>query len=82
LYDRYIFEGQGGQRIKIELTSTSFDPYLALMDRDGTELMSSSADPQSRTARIEVTLSYTGRYHIRVNSLRQDGAGQYTLKIK
>lgn len=82
LYDRYVFEGQAGQRIKIELTSTSFEPYLALMDRDGTELISSSADADTRTARIEITLSYTGRYHIRVNSLHKDGTGRYTLKIQ
>lgn len=82
LYDRYVFEGQGGQRVKIELTSTSFEPYLALMDRDGTELISSCADPDTHTARIEITLSYTGRYHIRVNSLHKDGTGRYTLKIQ
>lgn len=82
LYDWYVLEGRSGQRIKIELKSQNFDPYLVLLDRDGTELMSSCGNKDGRSARIEMTLPYTGRYHIRVNSLHKDGVGRYTLNIK
>jgi hypothetical protein len=81
-YDWYVFPGRGGQRIKIELKSQSFAPYLVLLDRDGTELVSASGTTDGRPARVEITLSYTGRYHIRVNSLHKDGVGRYTLSIK
>lgn len=81
-YDWYVLEGRGGQRIKIELKSLSFQPYLVLLDQDGTELMSHCGGPEDQPARIEITLPYTGRYHIRVNSLHKDGLGRYTLSVK
>jgi hypothetical protein len=80
-YDWYVLQGRSGQRVKIELKSPSFKPYLVLLDRDGTELMSHCGGPEGQPARIEMTLPYTGRYHIRVNSLHKDGVGRYTLSI-
>ncbi|MBI3949889.1 MAG: PPC domain-containing protein [Acidobacteria bacterium] len=82
LYDLYVLQGQGGQRIKIELKSRSFEPYLVLLDRDGSELISGSGTQDGQSARIEITLPYTGRYHIRVNSLKKNGLGRYALNIK
>ena len=81
-YDWYVLQGRSGQRVKIELKSPSFKPYLVLLDRDGTELMSHCGGSEGQPARIEMTLPYTGRYHIRVNSLHKDGVGRYTLSIK
>jgi len=82
LYDWYVLQGQCGQRIRIELKSLNFDPYLVLLDRDGTELMSSCGNRDGQQARIEMTLPYAGRYHVRVNSLVKDGVGRYTLSVK
>ncbi len=82
LYDWYMFQGQGGQRIKIELKSSSFAPYLVLLDRDGMELISGCAPPDKQVAHVEMTLPYSGRYHIRVNSLRKEEEGRYSLQIK
>ncbi|RMG45244.1 MAG: hypothetical protein D6723_18585 [Acidobacteria bacterium] len=81
-YDWYQFRGRSGQRISVELSSKSFDGHLVLMDRDGTEIMSSCGTREGRPARIKITLPYTGIYHIRVNSLYKEGRGPYTLKIK
>lgn len=81
-YDWYVLQGRSGQRVKIELKSPSFKPYLVLLDRDGTELMSHYGGPEGQPARIEMTLPYTGRYHIRVNSLHKGGVGRYTLSVK
>ncbi len=81
-YDWYQFRGRSGQRIAVELSSKSFNGHLVLMDRDGTEMMSSCGTREGRPARIKITLPYTGVYHIRVNSLYKEGRGPYTLKIK
>ena len=82
LYDWYMFQGRSGQRVKIELKSQSFNPYLVLLDRDGTELISGCGGEEGQQAHIEITLPYSGRYHIRVNSLHKQGVGRYTLSIK
>jgi hypothetical protein len=84
LYDLYVLNGQRGQRITIELSSQSFDPYLTLLEDDGTEILSASAgdNRDGRRARLQTTLPYAGEYLIRVNGLHKKESGRYTLIVK
>jgi hypothetical protein len=82
LYDLHTLKARKGQRIIIELSSQSFDPYLTLLESDGTEILSADGDRAGRVARIQITLPYTGEYIIRVNGLDKNGAGRYTLTVK
>jgi len=81
-YDLYFFNGRRGQKISIDLKSSDFDPYLTLLDRDGTEIVSDNDSGGDHNSRIVTTLTYTGRYFIRVNSLKKDGKGKYILQLR
>jgi hypothetical protein len=86
LYDLYTMTARKGQRVVIELTSPSFDPYVTLLEDDGTEILSADGDRGGSAARIQTTLRYTGEYLVRVNGLHTEqnkgGSGRYTLTIK
>ncbi len=85
-YHLYEFRARRGQRLVIELSSSDFEPYLTLFDRDGTEIISTRGVAANangpRTARIEITAPYMGMYLMRVNSVRYREVGNYSLVIK
>jgi hypothetical protein len=78
-YDLYVFRGDRGRRIVIHLRSKEFQPYLTLMDEDGVEILSESGEQGH--AHLRCTLSRSGRYFIRVNSVRREGKGRYHLQL-
>lgn len=79
-YDLYLFRGESRQKIVLDLTSPDFDPFLTLLDQDGMALVSDYAGGGQRHARITLSLPYSGRYYIRVNSVHKDQRGKYTLR--
>ncbi|GBC78162.1 hypothetical protein HRbin08_01648 [bacterium HR08] len=78
-YDLYVFRGNRGQRIVIHLRSREFQPYLTLMDENGVEMLSESGEHGH--AQLRCTLPRSGRYFIRVNSVRREGRGRYQLQL-
>ncbi len=78
-YDLYVFRGNRGQRIVIHLRSREFHPYLTLMDENGVEMLSDSGEHGH--AQLRCTLPRSGRYFIRVNSVRREGRGRYQLQL-
>ncbi|MGD1849841.1 MAG: trypsin-like peptidase domain-containing protein [Cyanophyceae cyanobacterium] len=81
-YDTYVFEGQAGQRIRAELTSSEFEPYLILLDANGRDLVQSGPRDGSPTARLMETLPSNGTYRIYVNSRRPGQTGAYSLRAQ
>lgn len=81
-YDFYFFLGNHGQKVTIDLQSAEFDPYLSVLDKDGTEIASDNDSGGDHNARIKLTLSYSGKYYLRVNSLKKEGKGKYLLELK
>lgn len=79
-YDLYLFRGQSRQKIILDLTSSDFDPFLTLLDQDGMAIVSDHAGGGQRHAHITLSLPYSGRYYIRVNSVHKDQRGKYTLR--
>ncbi|HXF05845.1 MAG TPA: PPC domain-containing protein [Blastocatellia bacterium] len=79
-YDLYLFRGESRQRIVLDLTSSDFDPFLTLLDQDGMAIVSDHASGGQRHARITLSLPYSGRYYIRVNTVHKEQRGKYTLR--
>jgi serine protease Do len=79
-YDLYLFRGESRQKIILDLTSPDFDPFLTLLDQDGMAIMSDYAGGGQHHARITLSLPYSGRYYIRVNSVHKDQRGKYALR--
>ncbi|MEB3882161.1 DVUA0089 family protein [Lyngbya sp. CCY1209] len=81
-YDLYMFEGEAGQRVILEMTSREFDPYLILMDAEGAELAQDDDSGGDKNARIEVTLPESGIYTFLANSYEAGQSGTYQLRLR
>ncbi len=83
LYREYSFDGEAGQSVRIDLTSSDFDTYLALFSPNGRLVGEnddiSNADTNSR---LTVTLPATGPYRVVVNAFDSTGRGQYLLTVR
>ncbi len=79
---RYTFSGGGGQIVTITLTSSDFDPVVALLDASGTELASDDDSAGSLNARISsFVLPTAAEYSILVSSAGGGSGGAFTLRI-
>jgi hypothetical protein len=86
-YDDYYLYLNQGQSLKINLTSTEFDTFLALQDPN-------IADPQQQiiaqnddisenntNSEIQLTVTKEGVYRIIVNSYNPNSQGEYILTV-
>ncbi len=80
-YDIYSFEGRAGQRITIEMSSQDIDPYLILLNSDGSELAQDDDGGGEKNAKIVVTLPVDGTYTFLANSYEAGESGDYRLKL-
>gem|GEM_PF-3161598 len=79
LYDIYDFDGASGQTITIDLESSEFDTYLAIISPSG-ELLAENDDTDGSTnSSISITLSETGTFTIVVNGYDSTSQGEYLL---
>jgi Trypsin-like peptidase domain/Bacterial pre-peptidase C-terminal domain len=83
LFDLYAFEGQAGQTVTITLESTDFDTYVIVVGADGNAIgQNDDASEGNTNSMLRVTLPYSGRYQVIVNSYDKTGLGQYTLTVE
>ena len=84
--DLYRLSAEAGTRIAIEMRSTAFDTYLALIgDPDGQQTVVAEDDDglgDGTDSRIEAVLAEAGDYLVEARSLSGDETGAYTLKIE
>ncbi|MDI6623604.1 MAG: PPC domain-containing protein [Brevundimonas sp.] len=79
--DAWRFEGQEGQRVRIDMTSDDFDTYLELFDENRVSLdEDDDGGPEGTNSRMTVTLPRTGSYIIEARAF-SDGTGDYSLSI-
>lgn len=78
----YVFTGQEGDAVVINLNSDDFDSYLRLLDSSGNEIASNDDSGNSLNSQIgPYVLPATGSYTIRASSLGGSSAGAYTLTL-
>ena len=83
LFKTYSFEGRAGQSVTIELASSDFDPFLAVLDPDGRIIGENDDISQTNNnSQLTLTLSRTGVYQVIVNAFDSDGRGRYILTIR
>ncbi|MBF5042005.1 hypothetical protein FGE12_06335 [Aggregicoccus sp. 17bor-14] len=88
--DAFRFQGKKGQRVRLVLQSSEFDPELTL-NLGGTEpaaqayghgARSDDGEPeQSEPAQLEVTLPASGTWTVLVSNSRQGQLGRYALRL-
>lgn len=81
-YDTHTFNGRLGQHVTIQLTSSSFDTYLILVDERGHKIAENDdASANSLNSRLTVTLPEDGTYRIIANGIDSSAIGNYYLLL-
>jgi hypothetical protein len=82
-FNPYIFEGQAGQTIEIEMVSTDVDPYLILLSPEQDNFFIEDDDSAGNyNARLRAQLPYTGSYIILANAFARGESGDYQLRLR
>ena len=81
-YKLWTFSGTAGDVVTINMSSTSFDTFLALLDPNGTPLIDNDDVSSTNTnAQVTFTLTSTGTWTVVANSLKAAQSGAYTLTL-
>jgi hypothetical protein len=82
-FDEYVFFGQSGQTIVVDMISSDFDTYLLLWNQNGQELANDDDSGEGVNAQLTYTLPYTGSYRIIANSYSSGlRTGNYVLSLR
>lgn len=80
-HDSYVFDGDSGDTVRIELTSTEFDTYLGLVTPSGEEIANDDFEGDTERSVIELTLAEAGRYRVQATSYSAAERGPYRLSL-
>ena len=80
--DSHIFDASAGQTIVVELTSTEFDTYLAVVDPAGNAQRNDDHEGRKDLSRVEFVAGQTGSYAVAVTSYKSGETGAYTLSMQ
>lgn len=80
-FNIYTFEGNAGQRVRINMNSNQVDSYLLLYGPNQEYLGENDDIGNSRDARLEITLPSNGTYFVFANSYGASEQGPYELSI-
>ena len=79
-FNAYSFDGQAGQQILIEMSSSDFDAYLILIGPDGESIGQDDDSGGDTNSRLIATLPAGGRYTILANTYSAGETGNYSLR--
>jgi hypothetical protein len=79
--DVYVFSGNAGDTVLVDLRSGEFDTYLSMITPSGQAIDNDDFDGRTDRSVIEVTLQETGRYRIRATTYTGDATGEYALSL-
>jgi serine protease Do len=80
--DVFTFEGEAGQSVNIDMTSSDLNAYLILMGPNGEQLLQDNDSGGNTNARIAITLPMSGRYTLMANSYNAGETGSYQLRAQ
>ena len=78
-FQLHTFTGKAGDVISIELNSSEFDAYLALMDPKFKGIAKNDNGGEGSNAKITITLPTTGTYTVVVKAFEKGQQGSYKL---
>jgi hypothetical protein len=80
-YDTYDFQGSVGDLVVVDLYSSDFDTWLALVAPSGADTQNDDYQESTTRSRIEKLLDETGEWSVLVTSYEAGETGAYTLSI-
>ncbi|MGQ4648077.1 trypsin-like peptidase domain-containing protein [Lyngbya aestuarii] len=81
-FDLYVFEGQSGQQVQIDMRSREIDSYLILLGPNGQDVAQDDDGGGGTNSRLAATLPATGTYLLMANSYDAGQAGGYSLRAE
>lgn len=82
--DGWLFDGEKGETIIVQVSSNSFDPLLGLVQigmKQDTTIVPDVDDPGTESQFMK-RLPEKGKYKIRVSAYKNQGGGSYALRIR
>ncbi len=79
--DLYVFNGNAGDRIRIDMNSDAFDTYLGVISPSGEDVQNDDFEGSTSHSRIDMTLEESGRYRVVATSYSSGMTGQYALSL-
>ncbi len=81
-FQGFVFEGQVGQSVTIDMKSADFDSYLSLRRAgSGEDLAVDDDGGGGADAQLLFTLPASGTYELRANAISTSARGRFTLKL-
>jgi len=80
-FDAYTFEGQQGQQVVIEMSSSDVNAYLILLSPNGDNLSQDDDGAGNSNARLVATLPRSGVYTVLANTRLAGETGDYRLQV-
>jgi hypothetical protein len=80
-YDTFTFEGVPGQRVRLDLRATGFDPYLVLQPPAGETVQNDDFEGDLTRSVVEHDVTEPGLYRVYVTSYQGGEQGDYTLAM-
>ncbi|HEX9951182.1 MAG TPA: pre-peptidase C-terminal domain-containing protein [Rubricoccaceae bacterium] len=77
----HTFDGDAGEPVRIEMTSSAFDTYLLVESPSGEQVENDDYDGAQDRSVVEFTMPESGRYRVTATSYRADETGAYTLRV-
>ena len=82
VYQAWTYIGTRGERIEVDVTSSSFDAYADIEDASGKVLARDDDSGGGTNARIVFRVPAAGAYRIIANTFGHGSYGQYTLSVR
>lgn len=80
--DRFRFQGRRGQRVAIDMRSTTFDTLVALVGPSGSREQNDDAAQGQTNSLLETSLSEDGEYTVIATSYASGGLGAYEVTMR
>lgn len=78
----HTFDGDAGEPVRIEMTSSDFDTYVIVASPSGEQLDNDDCEPgETSRSCVEFVMPEDGRYRVTATSYRPGETGRYSLRI-
>ncbi|NKB32599.1 MAG: hypothetical protein GKR91_05825 [Pseudomonadales bacterium] len=80
--DSYIFDGDEGETVTIDMTSSDIDTYITLATPSGELIDNDDHNGSVDQSQIQLTLPESGRYRVIATSYGESEIGSYRLNLR
>jgi hypothetical protein len=79
--DLYVFDGDAGQGVRVEMSSSDFDTFVALITPSGDIINNDDYEGSTSMSVVEMQLPESGRYRVAATSYQAGETGAYRLLV-